>query len=659
MIELNDHELLGEFARNGSEAAFGELVRRHVNLVYSAALRFTGNPQEAEEISQAVFIILARKAGSLRRGTILGGWLYQTARLTAANFVRVEIRRQRREQEAYMQSTMNESDSATWEQIAPLLDEAMGGLGETDRAAIVLRYFENKTAGEIGAALSTTEAAAHKRVNRALDKLRRIFSKRGITLSATLIAGAVSANSVHAAPAELSGAIATAAAHGTIAASLSAVVNATLKSLAWAKFKLAATLGVAAVLAGSAVTIAIANSSPSPSATLDPVALLKGVAAARLKIKSGEMEYIVANSDYQHFPRTNYGLLKVAFDESQQRFEQLQRESSIVSMDPGADKIVAAKRIELGGDDDELARLGFIRFFDAHSRLINDGKTVTKFEFNQTEIDEARKGSGRYAFDPRTSGLTDFLYPLDTVEGCLGFGYTNAKPVTLLGLDDVNGVSAWHVRLEIQTNWNFDFWMDAAHPTHVIKQQALNRRGMVYSTYDEKHPDDPLPIETHEISYYGTDPRPWDVWMTRTNTRYNVPINPKSFTLAGLEMPIGTPVVDVRLMKRIGYWTGNGLAEDFPRPAGNGLERYAEKYRDVLASNGVVLPSGGNAPGPTTQPLATLDNTVDSLLHAKTDPSFVNVRKVVVRRVEWVIAIAIVLGAICLGGFKIWRNQRT
>src|SRR5208283_3295171 len=141
MTELDDHELLAEYARSGSEPAFAALVARYVNLVYSAALRFTSNPHHAEEITQAVFVTLARKAGGLRRGVVMSGWLYQTARLTAANFVKGEIRRQKREQEAYMQSTLNEPDAAGWEQIAPLLDEAMGGLGETDRNAVVLRYF--------------------------------------------------------------------------------------------------------------------------------------------------------------------------------------------------------------------------------------------------------------------------------------------------------------------------------------------------------------------------------------------------------------------------------------------------------------------------------------------------------------------------------------
>src|ERR1700733_59421 len=140
MPESDDITLLKQYTE-GSESAFTLLVERYVHLVYSAAMRQVSNPSHAEEIMQAVFIILTQKAKSLSPKTILSGWLYQTARLTAANFLRSEIRRRQREQEAYMQSTFNEPESASWEQIAPLLDEAMGHLGENDRNAIVLRFF--------------------------------------------------------------------------------------------------------------------------------------------------------------------------------------------------------------------------------------------------------------------------------------------------------------------------------------------------------------------------------------------------------------------------------------------------------------------------------------------------------------------------------------
>ncbi len=174
------------------------------------------------------------------------GWLYQTARLTAANYVKHEIRRERREQEAYVQSTLNEPGSETWNEIAPLLDEAMGGLGETDRNAVVLKFFENKTAHEVAAALKLTEAAAHKRINRALEKLRKFLTKRGVVSTTAIIAGAVSANSVHAAPVGLAQTISTVALAKGAAASTSTLtlVKGALKLMAWTKAKTKAGLSV-------------------------------------------------------------------------------------------------------------------------------------------------------------------------------------------------------------------------------------------------------------------------------------------------------------------------------------------------------------------------------------------------------------------------------
>jgi RNA polymerase sigma factor (sigma-70 family) len=258
MTELDDHQLLADFTRSESEAAFAALVKRHVNLVYSAAWRFTGNPHHAQEITQAVFIILARKAGKMSPRILLTGWLYQTARLTAANFVKGEIRRQQREQEAYMQSTLNEADTAAWQQIAPLLDEAMGRLGETDRNAILLRFFENKTAQEVGATLKLNEAAAHKRTERALEKLRKFFTKRGVSLSATLIAGAVSTNSVQAAPLGLSATVTAAAAKGAaVSASTLTLIKGALKIMAWTKAKMALVVGVGVLLAAGTSTVVV------------------------------------------------------------------------------------------------------------------------------------------------------------------------------------------------------------------------------------------------------------------------------------------------------------------------------------------------------------------------------------------------------------------
>src|ERR1035437_4841880 len=181
MHELDDTALLREYVERDSEEAFATLVTRHVNKVYSAALRQTGNPHSAEEITQAVFVILARKSRQLGRRVILSGWLYQTARLTAVTFIRSEIRRARREQEAHMQTIVNETGSDDWPRIAPLLDAAMAGLNETGLHAVVLRFFDGKSMREVGTALRANEDAAKKRVNRAVEKLRGFFTKRGVT----------------------------------------------------------------------------------------------------------------------------------------------------------------------------------------------------------------------------------------------------------------------------------------------------------------------------------------------------------------------------------------------------------------------------------------------------------------------------------------------
>src|SRR5512133_1663694 len=141
MQSVDDMRLLREYARGRSEEAFATLVTRHIDLVYSAALRQVGNHHQAEEITQAVFVILARKAGSLGPGTVLAGWLFRTARLTAANYLRTEMRRARREQEAFMQSEPTGNSGAdAWQEVAPLLNDSIAALAENDRNAIVLRF---------------------------------------------------------------------------------------------------------------------------------------------------------------------------------------------------------------------------------------------------------------------------------------------------------------------------------------------------------------------------------------------------------------------------------------------------------------------------------------------------------------------------------------
>src|SRR5689334_15270610 len=137
MQEPDDIALLREYVERDSQEAFSALVARHVNKVYSVAMRHTRNTHQAEEITQAVFVILARKSRRFGKRVILSGWLCQTARLASVTLVRGEIRRARREQEAHMQNEVNKTQSEVWPQIAPLLDAALSSLSEADHHAVV------------------------------------------------------------------------------------------------------------------------------------------------------------------------------------------------------------------------------------------------------------------------------------------------------------------------------------------------------------------------------------------------------------------------------------------------------------------------------------------------------------------------------------------
>ena len=207
--------------------------------------------------AQAVFIILARKAGTLSRRVVVSGWLYQTARLTAANAVKIERRRQRREQAAVMQSDLREPGPSGWERIAPLLDEAMGALGDTDRNAVLLRYFENRTAQEIGTALRMNEEAARKRVNRALDKLRRFFAKRGVMVSEAALSAALPTHAVQPVAVVMVQTLAAAAVtHGaTATTSTLTLIKGALKTMAWIKAKTAVVASVGILLAAGTTTL--------------------------------------------------------------------------------------------------------------------------------------------------------------------------------------------------------------------------------------------------------------------------------------------------------------------------------------------------------------------------------------------------------------------
>lgn len=273
-------ELLRDYAHGGSEAAFSILVARYVNLVYSAALRTARCPEDAQEITQVVFIILAQKAGRLRPNTVLSGWLYQTARLTAVNLLRRDIRRERREQEATMQPLENDTVVESWPQLYPILEDAMGELSEKDRNAIVLRFFEGKSFREVSIRLGGSENAAKKRVAHVLERLRKAFLKRGVASTAALLGEMLSAHAVEPAPTALAQSITiTALAKSApVSGSTLTLAKGTLKRMAWAKAKTATIASGKALLAATTLfTIWYLLSGPQSGLLGGPVTV--GVAA--------------------------------------------------------------------------------------------------------------------------------------------------------------------------------------------------------------------------------------------------------------------------------------------------------------------------------------------------------------------------------------------
>lgn len=257
---MDDWQLLQNYVGRNSQAAFRELVNRYINFVHAAAQRQIQNDSLAEEVTQAVFILLARKAREFRADVILSGWLFRTTRFVAARAIRSEQRRQRRDQEAYEMQQLTHPDE-NWKRIAPILDEALGDLGATDRNAVLLRFFNDKSFRETGVSLGVSEDAAKKRVARAVDKLRTFFSKRGVTLSVTILVSTLSASSVNAAPAPLAAAVATKAIAGSsiAASSLPALVGEVLRAWHWARLKLAGASIAAGIIALSVVVTFISS----------------------------------------------------------------------------------------------------------------------------------------------------------------------------------------------------------------------------------------------------------------------------------------------------------------------------------------------------------------------------------------------------------------
>lgn len=226
-----DQQLLRAYAENRSDAAFAELAKRHVDFIYSAAMRMVRDTHLAKDVSQGVLVALAKDARKLAEHPVLVGWLHRTTRNIASQAVRTEVRRRQREKETAVMHADPEQPTP-WDEIAPHLDTVIAGLSESDRDAVLMRYFENRPAHEIAAILGISSEAAQKRVVRAVERLRRGFAKRGVTAATAGLVASIYGNAVQAAPIGLAATLSGTAVSGISASAKLFAMTTLQKSLA-------------------------------------------------------------------------------------------------------------------------------------------------------------------------------------------------------------------------------------------------------------------------------------------------------------------------------------------------------------------------------------------------------------------------------------------
>ena len=277
---MTDRQLLQQYLREGSEAAFSQIVARHLKFVYTVCRRETGDAALAEDITQVVFLLLARKAPALRAETSLSGWLFQTARFASKNARRREAYRKMQEQKAKEQAaSLGQDENPLWDQIEPHFNNALAALSAKDREAVLLRFADGLSFPELSTALGTSEDAARMRLNRAVSRLRQSFAGAGITVSDAVLAGFLAERSVQATPPASAALITKISAGGaTVSPQVSFHLQGALKTMVISKLKLGAALGIGLALAGGVPSLIQAQNRPSNlSSTSQAPAFSEGV----------------------------------------------------------------------------------------------------------------------------------------------------------------------------------------------------------------------------------------------------------------------------------------------------------------------------------------------------------------------------------------------
>jgi RNA polymerase sigma factor (sigma-70 family) len=404
MQPRSDAQLLREYAENGTEAAFSEIVTRHTNLVYSCAMRQAGSPDAAAEIAQNVFVGLARGAWALSdkldRSASLAGWLCRTTRNLSLNHRRDEFRRQSRERQAMQTLNPSSETAVNWENLRPVLDEAMSALSEPDYDALVMRFYQNQDLRSVGLALGVSDDTAQKRVSRALDKLRELLQRRGIATSAGALSAVLASSAVQAAPVGLAAAISTAALAATTVTTATILTHATMN---WITLKSVAALTVAVAAAGTGTYLwqqnqitSLRNKNASLAAQRDGLTKERDDAVAAAAAKNAASDGLSDEKEELLRLRGEVGALRRQTNELsslRQQNHQLQDALAQAAQSaPDADKLAAEKAafIETMGNAKQMA-LGIIMYSADHqNHFPNDIMDTTNY-FNNPDLMEKFK----------------------------------------------------------------------------------------------------------------------------------------------------------------------------------------------------------------------------------------------------------------------------
>jgi RNA polymerase sigma factor (sigma-70 family) len=466
MQPRSDAQLLREYAENGTETSFSELVTRHTNLVYSCALRQVGSPDIAAEIAQKVFLGLARGArgllDKLDPSASLAGWLCRTTRNLSLNHRRDEFRRQSRERQAMETLNPVSETAVNWENLRPVLDEAMSALDEPDYDAVVMRFYQNQDLRAVGLALGVSDDTAQKRVSRALDKVREVLQRRGITTGAGALSAVLASNAVQAAPVGLAAAISTAALAGTTVTTATILTHATMN---WITLKSAAAIAFGALAAGTSTYLwqqheinSLRDENAGLAAQRDSLTKERDDAVAAAAARNAASDDLSAEKEELLRLRGEVGALRRQTNELsslRQRNQELQNslaQSRQTASD--TDAIAAAKRMEMEkmANAQQLALGIFMYAADHQNHYPADMMDATNY-WNNPDLVEKFKQQFEVVVQGPVDGVTN---PANTIMA------RERAPVQLEGKwVKVYAFADGHAEQKQQPPEGFDAWEQA------------------------------------------------------------------------------------------------------------------------------------------------------------------------------------------------------